>query len=193
METKMMSISKVSIVKALSIITTVAVLALGIISKISISASAQDSNTTYISIVSGAFRLTNTAYQPNPINIKLGDSVIWTNDDSSTHTVTVRDQPATNNRSDDNSDLVIVEKIRNELVSNIVINIRNVLSNLGVIGETRESTDISSSDETPASSIEFDSGIMQPGQTFKHAFYEAETFEYYCTVHPAMTGKIVVS
>lgn len=77
METKMMSLSKVSIVKALSIITTVAVLAfLGIISNISISASAQDSNTTYISIVSGAFRLTNTAYQPNPINIKLGNSVI---------------------------------------------------------------------------------------------------------------------
>lgn len=189
-----MSLSKVSIVKALSIITMVAVLAfLGIISNISISASAQDSNTTYISIVSGAFRLTNTAYQPNPINIKLGDSVIWANDDSSTHTVTVRDQPATNNRSDDNSDLEIVGKIRNELVSNIAINIRNALSNLGVIGETRESTDISSSDQTPASSIEFDSGIMQPGQTFKHTFYEAETFEYYCTVHPAMIGKIVVS
>lgn len=77
METKMMSLSKVSIVKAFSFITTVAVLAfLGIISNISISALAQDSNTTYISIVSGAFRLTNTAYQPNPINIKLGNSVI---------------------------------------------------------------------------------------------------------------------
>jgi plastocyanin len=86
MKTKMMSISKVSIVKSLSIITMVAVLALGIISNISVSASAQDDNTTYISIVSGTFRLTDTAYQPNPIDIKVGDSVIWTNDDSSTHT-----------------------------------------------------------------------------------------------------------
>jgi plastocyanin len=119
METKMMSISKVSIVKALSIITMVAVLALGIISNISISASAQDSNTTRISIVSGAFRLTDTAYQPNPINIKVGDSVIWTNDDSSTHTVTLKDQPGTDDdrSDDDNSELGIIEKIREELVS----------------------------------------------------------------------------
>ena len=91
MKTKMMSITKkLSIVKALSTFTVV-VLALGMINTIFIPASAQDSNTTRISIVSGAFRLTDTAYQPNPTNIKVGDSVIWTNDDSSTHTVTLRD------------------------------------------------------------------------------------------------------
>jgi plastocyanin len=91
MKTKMMSITKkLSIVKALSTFTVV-VLALGMINTIFIPASAQDSNTTRISIVSGAFRLTDTAYQPNSTNIKVGDSVIWTNDDSSTHTVTLRD------------------------------------------------------------------------------------------------------
>ncbi len=195
MKAKMMPIKKLSTVKALSVITVVATLALGIINNISISASAQDSNTTKISIVAGAFRLTDTAYQPNPINIKVGDTVMWINDDSSTHTVTtLRDQPATHDhRSDDNSGLGIVEKIRDELVSNIIINIRNALSDLGAIGEARETTDISSSPQPSASSIGFDSGIMQPAQTFKHTFYEAGTFEYYCTVHPAMVGKVVVS
>lgn len=202
MKTKMMSIKKkLSTVKALSIITVVVVLALSLISNISISASAQDTSTTKVSIISGAFRLTDTAYQPNPINIKVGDSVMWINDDSSTHTVTLRDQPATDDdddddRSDDNSDLGIVEKIRDELVSNIIINIRNTLTNLGAISEERETADISSSQQpsaAAASSIEFDSGIMQAGQTFKHTFYEAGTFEYYCTVHPAMVGKVVVS
>lgn len=198
MKTKMMSIrKKVSIVKALSTIA-VLVLALGMINTIFISASAQDSNTTRISIVSGAFRLTDTAYQPNPINIKVGDSVMWTNDDSSTHTVTtLRDQPATtdDDRTDDNnSDLGLVQKIRDELVSNIIINIRNALSDLGAIGQATEATDISPSQQSlPASSNEFDSGVMQRGQTFKQTFYEAGTFEYYCTVHPAMVGKIVVS
>lgn len=167
------------------------------INTVFIPASAQDSNTTRISIVAGAFRLTDTAYQPNPINIKVGDSVMWANDDSSTHTVTtLRDQPATtdDDRTDDNSDLGIVQKIRDELVSNIIINIRNTLTDLGAIGQARETTDISSSQQfSSASSIEFDSGIMQLGQTFKHTFYEAGTFEYYCTVHPAMVGKIVVS
>lgn len=37
--------------------------------------------------------------------------MIWTNDYSSAHIVTLRDQPATdNNRSNDNSDLRVVEK-----------------------------------------------------------------------------------
>lgn len=199
MKTKMMSIKKkLSTVKALSIITVVVVLALSIISNTSISVSAQDTSTTKVSIISGTFRLTDTAYQPNPINIKVGDSVMWINDDSSTHTVTLRDQPATDDddRSDDNSDLGIVEKIRDELVSNIIINIRNTLTNLGAISEERETADISSSQQpsaAAAASIEFDSGIMQAGQTFKHTFYEAGTFEYYCTVHPAMVGKVVVS
>jgi len=198
MKTKMMSLrKKLSIVKALSTIA-VLVVALGMISTIFIPASAQDSNTTRISIVSGAFRLTDTAYQPNPINIKVGDSVMWTNDDSSTHTVTtLRDQPATtdDDRTDDNnSDLGLVQKIRDELVSNIIINIRNALSDLGATGQATETTDISPSQQSsPASSNEFDSGIMQRGQTFKHTFYEAGTFEYYCKVHPAMVGKIVVS
>lgn len=169
MKTKMMSIKKkLSTVKALSIITVVVVLALSLISNISISASAQDTSTTKVSIISGAFRLTDAAYQPNPINIKVGDSVMWINDDSSTHTVTLRDQPATDDddddRSDDNSDLGIVEKIRDELVSNIIINIRNTLTNLGAISEERETADISSSQQpsaAAAASIEFDSGIMQ--------------------------------
>ncbi|HEX6282988.1 MAG TPA: hypothetical protein VFZ67_12235 [Nitrososphaera sp.] len=167
MKTKMMSIKKkLSTVKALSIITVVVVLALSLISNISISASAQDTSTTKVSIISGAFRLTDAAYQPNPINIKVGDSVMWINDDSSTHTVTLRDQPATDDdddRSDDNSDLGIVEKIRDELVSNIIINIRNTLTNLGAISEERETADISSLQQpsAAAASIEFDSGIMQ--------------------------------
>lgn len=36
--------------------------------------------------------------------------MIWTNDYSSAHIVTLRDQLATDNRSNDNSDLRVVEK-----------------------------------------------------------------------------------
>ncbi|HEX5976510.1 MAG TPA: hypothetical protein VFY68_04490 [Nitrososphaeraceae archaeon] len=42
----------------------------GVIDNAAILASAQDSKTIQISIVLDATRLTNTAYQPNPINIK---------------------------------------------------------------------------------------------------------------------------
>ncbi len=32
--------------------------------------------------------LTDTAYSPNPINAKIGQSIVWTNDDAAFHTVT---------------------------------------------------------------------------------------------------------
>src|SRR5215204_6534335 len=43
---------------------------------------------TSVSIVSGSSSLTDTAYQPNPIQVSVGTTVIWTNDDSQPHTVT---------------------------------------------------------------------------------------------------------
>src|SRR5829696_5452660 len=43
---------------------------------------------TSVSIVSGSSSLTDTAYQPNPIQVSVGTTVTWTNDDSQPHTVT---------------------------------------------------------------------------------------------------------
>jgi plastocyanin len=43
---------------------------------------------TSVSIVSGASTLTNTAYNPDPVQVKVGSKVTWTNDDSQPHTVT---------------------------------------------------------------------------------------------------------
>lgn len=38
----------------------------------------------------------------------------------------------------------------------------------------------------------FDSGLLQPGDTFTFVFEEAGTFAYFCERHPPMTGSIVV-
>ena len=37
-----------------------------------------------------------------------------------------------------------------------------------------------------------DPGGMAPGETFDHAFEEAGTFDYVCTVHPGMDGSVTV-
>jgi aldose sugar dehydrogenase len=44
--------------------------------------------TTGVSIVPSSSSLTDDAYQPNPAQVSVGDTVTWTNDDSTTHTVT---------------------------------------------------------------------------------------------------------
>jgi plastocyanin len=41
--------------------------------------------------------------------------------------------------------------------------------------------------------VEFDSSYLDVGQTFQHTFDTAGTFPYYCTLHPFMKGKIIVS
>ena len=38
----------------------------------------------------------------------------------------------------------------------------------------------------------FDSRTLRAGQTFAFAFKAAGTYDYYCKVHPDMTGKVVV-
>jgi plastocyanin len=36
----------------------------------------------------------------------------------------------------------------------------------------------------------FDSGILQPGASFSHLFSTTGPFDYFCSVHPSMVGKI---
>jgi plastocyanin len=164
------------------------VLLLGVIDNDAILASALNSKTIQISIVSDATRLTNTAYQPNPINIKVGETIQWTNDDTSPHSVTQKNRSTNNNDdSDDKSNSGIVEKIVDEIITNIVVNIRNNM------GGGRVDDDSNLSQENFLSSAQFDSGIMQTGQTFSYTFNSPGNFEYYCAVHPSMVGEIVVS
>ena len=39
----------------------------------------------------------------------------------------------------------------------------------------------------------FDSGEVQPGESFQHTFGEPGTFDYFCTPHPWMIGQVVVT
>jgi plastocyanin len=44
--------------------------------------------TKYVSIVRGAAYVGNKAFSPNPMNIKVGYTITWTNNDIETHTIT---------------------------------------------------------------------------------------------------------
>ena len=48
-------------------------------------------------------------------------------------------------------------------------------------------------DDSANSGKLFQSTYMAKGQTFEHKFDTAGTFDYYCTLHPFMIGKIAVS
>lgn len=40
---------------------------------------------------------------------------------------------------------------------------------------------------------EFDSGFLNAGKSFSHTFDSTGTFNYFCTIHPFMNGKITVN
>jgi plastocyanin len=95
-----------------------------------------------VSIVPGSSTLTDNAYSPNPVEVAVGQTVVWTNDDTAFHTVTS-----------------------------------------GTVG---------------APDQKFDSGLQGPtalttkGKTFEHTFDAAGEYPYFCTLHPAMVGTVVV-
>ncbi|ADE36440.1 cupredoxin domain-containing protein [Methanohalophilus mahii] len=68
-------------------------------------------------------------FKPATIQVSVGDTVTWTNEDSATHTVTGQD---------------------------------------------------------------FDSGNLGQGEIFTYTFDEAGTYDYECTIHPSMTGTVIV-
>ena len=39
----------------------------------------------------------------------------------------------------------------------------------------------------------FESGEIQPGQSYKHTFSSAGTYDYHCSIHTSMTGQVVVT
>lgn len=40
---------------------------------------------------------------------------------------------------------------------------------------------------------EFDSGFLSAGKSFQHTFNSTGTYDYFCFIHPFMTGKVIVS
>jgi plastocyanin len=77
-----------------------------------------------------AVSIANFAFDPASVTVKVGDTVTWTNNDSTTHTIT------------------------------------------GDGG--------------------LDSGDVAPGSTFSKTFDKAGTYKYHCSIHPTMTGEVVV-
>jgi plastocyanin len=70
---------------AASLLAILSVIAIGASANNNVFAQSDDVKAT---IVPGASTLTDTAYSPNPIQAKVGQSVQWTNEDSAMHTVT---------------------------------------------------------------------------------------------------------
>ncbi len=39
---------------------------------------------------------------------------------------------------------------------------------------------------------DFDSGAIEPGQSYSHVFDKAGTYQYHCAIHTSMTGTVIV-
>jgi plastocyanin len=96
-------------------------------------------NLTAVSIEPDAADMGDKAFNPSIVDIKVGDSIVWTNNDPVIHTI-VEASP--------------------------------------------------SSTSVPVNG--FNSEFLKQGMTFKHTFDKSGIFNYYCSVHPTMIGKVVV-
>ncbi len=79
--------------------------------------------------------ISNLQYHPEDLTIASGTTVVWTNNDSMSHTVTSR----------------------------------------------------------PGAPASFDSGIIATGGTYSFTFTQAGTYQYYCMIHPWMSGNVTVT
>lgn len=70
-----------------SLLSILSVIAFGANTSTDNSAFAQGDK-VQVSIVPGSSTLTDNAYSPNPVEVKVGQTVQWTNDDTAFHTVT---------------------------------------------------------------------------------------------------------
>jgi plastocyanin len=76
------------------------------------------------------------------------------------------------------------------------VEIQNFIFSPGTItisqGEYVNWTNRNSEDHTVTSDNEFDSGIIPMEGNFLHEFNTSGEFDYYCTLHPWMTGRVIV-
>jgi plastocyanin len=98
-------------------------------------AAPRPANTISARILPGASAQSNPDFDPDPISLKKGDGVEWTNQDNVPHTVTSKQQGA------------------------------------------------------------FDSSIINPGSKWllNTAQLQPRQYDYYCTIHPFMGGKLVIT
>jgi plastocyanin len=75
------------------------------------------------------------------------------------------------------------------------INIQGFAFNPGTLNVKKGATVTwTNSDSAPhqIKSATFNSGQLSKGQTFSFTFNSTGTFDYSCSIHPSMTGKIIV-
>jgi len=82
-----------------------------------------------------------------------------------------------------------------ESESGQVVSINNLKFSPAILKVQQGSTVIFTNNDTVAhtvTAVSFDSGTIQPNKSFSHVFSQKGTFTYKCTLHPTMTGTIIV-
>ena len=89
--------------------------------------------------------------------------------------------------------MVRIRRVNNEFYKPAVIDINKGTTVIWTNNDVEVHTVTSGNLDTGArTGTFFDSGYLSKGDTFQHIFNDPRTYDYYCTLHPFMKGKVIV-
>lgn len=112
------------------------------------------------------------------------------------HGLGVTNQNALNYNPDNNLPIITSQKISPQKVSEGEISIKNFKFNPATLTIKVGTTVVwTNNDGMPhkIKSDKFNSDTLNKGQTFKFTFLSVGEYDYLCSIHPSMLGKVIVT
>src|SRR3990170_13495 len=165
-----------------------------------------------ISILPDSSKQGNPDYEPDVVNVLQGNLIEWTNNDNVAHTVTsaldfgeyeymciVHPWMIATIVIEESKEPVIVDVIipvgaSTQKIGQLYYDPQDITVSIGTTVKWTNNDEMihtvtSGTPELGPSGI-FDSSILNAGSSFEHTFSSAGSVDYYCIVHPWMTGSV---
>ena len=160
--------------------------------------------------------LSGLSYNPITLNVPFGTTISWVNNDATISTVTsdsalfdsgnMGKGNVFNYTFTKSGTFTYHNKYQSGMTGSIIVQSDTVFRNIVILNFSFSPSSLAISPGTfvkwtnndpithtvTSNTSVFDSGDLNPGNSFNYTFRSAGSFPYHCNIHPSMTGIIVV-